>query len=213
MTELEIAYAVTVIFNVIILIMLGFTDPLYKVKSKVDKSGSEDDEFLKNIVYDQSLSEKEMKYFKNRSSQGVAFYGAIVTLSTLIELVCLIQWIFPMEEAIIYKIIYIVIIVIYVSVAVVIINNKRKIFEDNDKFKKRIGKVLKKKKIRLPSRYGIVSYAYFLKVRVEDFEGRTIACKFQVAYDMYQQTDGLCYVVFYNNRVVNVCPFHSVYIE
>lgn len=187
--------------------------PLTAIKCKIDKTENYDaDNCINQNSCEPSLSDGELHDVKNRTSNHVALLGGVLSGFGIIELIVGIKAVLPLDEPIILKALYIVLVLLWIFALAIILVRKGKFFDNKESFSKRPGYILKRKRIRLPnSNAGMSSEAYFINVRVKDFQGNNVSFKLQVAYDLFNYPNNLCYVVFYNNQVVSVIPYSRPY--
>ncbi|MDE6026314.1 MAG: hypothetical protein K2G45_12790 [Lachnospiraceae bacterium] len=213
MTILQLVYIFTIIIDLIWLVFVMCLKPLNAIKCKMDKTKNYDaDDCINQNGCEPSLSDEELYDVKKRTSNHVALLGGVLSAFGIIELVVWINAVLPLNEPIILKALYIVLVLLWIFTWAIILVKKGKVFDNKENFLKRTGYILKRKRILLPnSSPGLSSEAYFIKVRVKDFKGNNVSFKLQVGYDLFTYPNNLCYVVFYNNQVLSVIPYSRPY--
>lgn len=213
MTLLQVVYIFTIIIDLIWLVMAMCLKPLVTIKCKTDKTvNREADDCMNQNDCQPSLSDEELSDVKKRTSRHAALLGGVLIAFGIIELIVGIKAVLPLDEPIILRALYIVMVLLWIFALAIILVKKGKVFDNKEKFFKRTGYILKRKRISLPtSSAGISAVAYFINVRVKDFKGNNVSFKLQVGYDLFNYPNNLCYVVFYNNQVVAVIPYSCPY--
>lgn len=208
MTILQVVYIFTIIIDLIWLIFSICLKPLAVIKCKIDKTvNSEADYCINQNDCEPSLSDEELYDVKKRANHVAPILGGVLSAFGIIELIVWINAVLPLNEPIILKALYIVLVLLWIFTLAIILVKKRKVFDNKESFLKKTGYILKRKRILLPRR----AEAYFIKVRVKDFKGNNVSFKHQVGYDLFTYPNNLCYVVFYNNQVLCVIPYSRPY--
>lgn len=213
MMVLLVIYIVTIIIDLIWLMIAACQKPLAIIKCKMDKTeNSEADNCINQNSCESSLSDEELFDVKKRTSNHVALLGGVLAVVGIIEFIVGIKAVLPLDESMVLKVLYIVLVLLWIFSVAIILVKKGKVFDNKESFLKRTGYILKRKKVWLPSSSpGMHSEAYFISVRVKDFKGNTVSFKLQVSYDLFDYPNNLCYVVFYNNQAVSVIPYSRPY--